>query len=242
MGCRTRVMANRYDPDREITFGRGNLSALRPSTCRASAIKAPRRHGLVLRRARRQDRPRVIDQLLDRFEIQSHEERAATTPSSWDRACGWIRISWVPTTTVGEVLKHGTLTVGFIGLAECLKALIGEHHGESPKKLRNSGLDIVGTMRERMRRQAARRPASTSPSSPRRPRASPAASSASTSKRFGNIPGVTDRDYYTNSFHIPVYFPINAFDKIQPGGALPRPDQRRPHQLCGTGRRSAQQP
>ena len=117
-----------------------------------------------------------------------------------------------PDDDMTEILKHGTLTVGFIGLAECLKALTGKHHGES-KESQELGLKIIGHMREcadgwsqaeRMNYSVIATPAE-------------GISGRFTKidrKKYGVIPGVTDRDYYTNSFHVPVYFPINAFRKI----------------------------
>ncbi len=114
---------------------------------------------------------------------------------------------------VREVLKHGTLTVGFIGLAECLKALIGSHHGES-EEARNLGLDIVSHMRARMDDAAKKYNLNFSLI------ATPAEGLSGRfvridKEKYGIFEGVTDRDYYTNSFHVPVYYNINAFDKIK---------------------------
>ena len=111
------------------------------------------------------------------------------------------------------MLKHGTLTTGFIGLAECLKALIGVHHGES-EEAQELGLRIVRTMRERADAKGEETGLNFTVI------ATPAEGLAGRfvkydRKRFGSIPGITDRDYYTNSFHIPVYFPISAFNKIR---------------------------
>ena len=113
---------------------------------------------------------------------------------------------------VREVLKHGTLSVGFIGLAECLKALRGQHHGESEES-QNLGLEIVGFMRNYLDRLTKERHMNYTLL------ATPAEGLSGRfvrmdRERFGVIPGVTDRDYYTNSFHVPVYYPISAFDKI----------------------------
>ena len=112
-----------------------------------------------------------------------------------------------------EVLKHGTLTVGFIGLAECLKALIGQHHGES-EVAQNLGLEIIGHMRQRTDEACEKYKLNFSLI------ATPAEGLSGRfvkidRQRFGTIEGVTDREYYTNSFHIPVYYPISAFKKIQ---------------------------
>ena len=118
-----------------------------------------------------------------------------------------------PDDTVEEVLKHGTLTAGFIGLAECLKALIGQHHGES-QTAQNLGLEIIGFMRQRMDKAAKEYGLNFSLI------ATPAEGLSGRfvkmdKKKYGIIEGVTDRDYYTNSFHIPVYYPISAFEKIK---------------------------
>ena len=112
-----------------------------------------------------------------------------------------------------EVLKHGTLSVGFIGLAETLKVLIGVHHGES-KEAQNLGLEIIGYMRKRMDEEAAKTGLNYSLL------ATPAEGLSGRfvridQKRYGIIEGVTDREYYTNSFHVPVYYPIGAYDKIK---------------------------
>ena len=117
-----------------------------------------------------------------------------------------------PDDEVGEVLKHGTLTLGFIGLAECLKALIGVHHGESDEA-QNLGLEIVGHMRQRMDEATEKYHLNFSLI------ATPAEGLSGRfvkidREKYGMIPGVTDRDYYTNSFHVPVYYPISAFEKI----------------------------
>ena len=118
-----------------------------------------------------------------------------------------------PDDTIEEVIKHGTLTVGFIGLAECLKVLLGKHHGES-KEAQNLGIEIVGYMRKRMDEQSRKTGLNWSLI------ATPAEGLSGRFVRidrakYGIIPGVTDRDYYTNSFHIPVYHDINAFEKIK---------------------------
>ena len=114
---------------------------------------------------------------------------------------------------VAEVLKHGTLSVGFIGLAETLVALTGEHHGQSQRSQR-LGLEIVARMRARMDEECTKTGLNFSLL------ATPAEGLsgrfvAIDRRRFGAIPGVTDREFYTNSFHIPVYFPISAGDKIK---------------------------
>ena len=114
---------------------------------------------------------------------------------------------------VREVLKHGTLSVGFIGLAETLVALIGEHHGQS-ERAQKLGLKIIGHMREHCDARSAEKKLNYTLL------ATPAEGLSGRfvkldRKRYGQIAGVTDREYYTNSFHIPVYCPISAFDKIR---------------------------
>ncbi|MDO4549307.1 MAG: anaerobic ribonucleoside-triphosphate reductase, partial [Clostridia bacterium] len=111
------------------------------------------------------------------------------------------------------MLKHGTLSIGFIGLAEALKALIGEHHGESDAA-QELGLFIVGLIRTFCDRSSKRCGMNVTCL------ATPAESLSGRfvrldRERYGTIPGVTDREYYTNSFHIPVYFPISSFRKIE---------------------------
>ena len=118
-----------------------------------------------------------------------------------------------PDDEVREVLKHGTLSVGFIGLAETLVALIGEHHGQS-ERAQQLGLKIIGHMRDRCDARSEEKKLNYTLL------ATPAEGLSGRfvkidQKRYGKIEGVTDREYYTNSFHIPVYYPISAFDKIR---------------------------
>lgn len=210
MGCRTRVIGNAYDRSREIVNGRGNLSFTSINLPRL-AIKA---HGNIEFFFEQLDRmiDLVIDQLLDRFKIQA-KKKVRNYPFLMGQGV-WIDSDKLSDDDeVGEVLKHGTLTVGFIGLAETLKALIGSHHGES-KEAQNLGLDIVGFMRKRMDQETEKTGLNFSLI------ATPAEGLSGRfvridRKKFGKIEGVTDRDYYTNSFHIPVYFPISAYEKIR---------------------------
>lgn len=209
MGCRTRVIANRYDPSREIVNGRGNLSFTSVNLPRI----AIRSHGDLDWFFEDLDRKiqLVIEQLLARFRIQAGK-KVRNYPFLMGEGI-WIDSEKLgPDDTVGEVLKHGSLTLGFIGLAECLKALRGQHHGES-RESQNLGLEIVRHMRERMDQAGAKHGLNFTLI------ATPAEGLAGRfvkmdRERYGRIDGVTDRDYYTNSFHIPVYFPISAFEKI----------------------------
>ncbi|MCR5259339.1 MAG: anaerobic ribonucleoside triphosphate reductase, partial [Desulfovibrio sp.] len=207
--CRTRVMANVYDPERQVTCGRGNLSF--------TSINLPRlaieSKGSVETFFQKLDgmMDLVIRQLLHRLEIQS-ARRVANYPFLMGEGV-WLdssKLDW--NDTVGEVLRHGTLTVGFIGLAECLVALIGKHHGESAEA-QELGLKIVGHMRRRLDEESKARTLNFTLI------ATPAEGLSGRfvrkdKERYGEIPGVTDREYYTNSFHIPVYYPIKAFKKI----------------------------
>ena len=210
MGCRTRVIGNVYDPTREITNRRGNLSF--------TSINLPR---LAIEARGDVDKfyaglDRMLDlcvgQLLERLEIQSRR-RVRNYPFLMGQGV-WIDSETLgPDDEVREVLKHGTLSVGFIGLAECLKALIGRHHGESPEA-QALGLAIIGRIRDRMDAESKARGLNFTCL------ATPAEGLSGRfvrmdAERYGQIPGVTDREYYTNSFHIPVYFPISAFEKLR---------------------------
>ena len=210
MGCRTRVVANHYDPTREITYGRGNLSFTSVNLPRIGI----RAHGDVDWFFEDLDRKidLVIAQLLARFKLQS-QKTVRNYPFLMGQGVWMDSEKLDPDDTVGEVLKHGTLTCGFIGLAECLKALIGKHHGESDEA-QNLGLDIIHHMRERMDQATRQYGLNFSLI------ATPAEGLSGRfvrmdRERFGVIEGVTDRDYYTNSFHVPVYYPISAFEKLR---------------------------
>ena len=210
MGCRTRVIGNVYDPTREISNGRGNLSFTSINLPRL-AIRAK---GDIGRFFEDLDAKMslVFDQLLERFEIQCRKH-VYNFPFLMGQGV-WIdsdKLSW--NDEIREVLGHGTLSVGFIGLAETLVALIGEHHGQS-ERAQNLGLEIISHMRARCDAESQKRKLNFTLL------ATPAEGLAGRfvkidRQKFGVIPGVTDREYYTNSFHIPVYFPISAFDKIR---------------------------
>ena len=210
MGCRTRVMGNHYDPTKEVTCGRGNLSF--------TSINLPRLG--ILAKGNMDKFYKLLDkrlalccrQLLHRFGIQSKK-----TVKNYPFLMGqgiWIDSDKLNINDeVGEVLKHGTLSVGFIGLAETLVALTGKHHGESEES-RKLGLEIIGHMRKYMDDESEKTGLNFTLL------ATPAEGLSGRfvridQKRFGKIPGVTDREYYTNSFHVPVYYPIGAFQKIK---------------------------
>ncbi|MCR5481180.1 MAG: anaerobic ribonucleoside triphosphate reductase [Clostridia bacterium] len=210
MGCRTRVMANQYDPSREVVGGRGNLSFTSINLPRI-AIKANGNLDTFF-----EDLDRKLDlcinQLMERYHIQA-AKKVKNYPFLMGQGIWLDSDKLKPDDTVGEILKHGTLSVGFIGLAECLKALIGKHHGESAEA-QTLGLEIIGYMRKKMD-QATKKSGMNYTLL-----ATPAEGLSGRfvridKKKFGVIEGVTDKEYYTNSFHIPVYYEISAFDKIK---------------------------
>jgi anaerobic ribonucleoside-triphosphate reductase len=210
MGCRTRVIANVHDRGREISNGRGNLSFTSINLPRI-AIKSNRStEQFFVELDRVIDL--VVDQLFERFEIQA-SKKVRNFPFLMGQGV-WIdseKLGWDD--EIREVLKHGTLAVGFIGLAETLKSLTGQHHGES-QQAQNLGLEIIGHMRARMDEIAEKTGMNMTLL------ATPAEGLSGRfvrldRARYGEIPGVTDRDYYTNGFHVPVYYPISAVEKIQ---------------------------
>lgn len=210
MGCRTRVMANAHSSEQEITPGRGNLSFTSINLPRIAILANKNIDWFFKELDSKMDL--VVDQLLERFEIQA-KKKVLNYPFLMGEGV-WIDSDKLgPNDEVREVLKNGTLSLGFIGLAETLKALLGVHHGES-EIAQNLGIDIISHMRKRLDECTAKTgmnftllgtPAEgLSGRFVRMDRA-----------RFGSIEGITDKEYYTNSFHIPVYFPISAFKKIQ---------------------------
>ena len=210
MGCRTRVMGNVYDPDREVTCGRGNLSFTSINLPRI-AIEAKGDLNAFFRML--DDRmDLVVRQLLHRFQIQC-SKKVYNYPFLMGQGV-WIDSDKLgPDESVEEVLRHGTLSVGFIGLAETLKALTGKHHGESEES-QKLGLKIISHMRNRMDEESRKRRLNFTLL------ATPAEGLSGRflrmdQKKYGKLPGITDRDYYTNSFHVPVYYPISAFKKIE---------------------------
>jgi ribonucleoside-triphosphate reductase len=207
MGCRTRVMGNVYDPSREIAPGRGNLSF--------TSINLPRlgieSKGDYLTFFKLLDKmlDATMQQLLDRYKIQA-SRIVRNFPFLMGEGVWMDSDGLSPDDTVGDVLKHGTLSIGFCGLAECLVALNGKHHGEDefPQEL---GLRIVGYIRDYCNRKSTELGMNVTCL------ATPAESLAglrSDRERYGIIKGVTDREYYTNSFHVPVYYHLPALKKI----------------------------
>ena len=210
MGCRTRVASNQYDKSREVICGRGNLSF--------TSINLPRL-GIEAKEdidkffaSLDEKMDLVVDQLMHRYKIQA-QKKVRNYPFLMGQGI-WLDSEKLNIDDeVGEVLKHGSLTIGFIGLAETLKALIGAHHGES-EEARQLGLKIVSHMRERMDQETQKTGFNYTLI------ATPAEGLSGRfvrmdKEKYGVIEGVTDREYYTNSFHVPVYYPISAFEKIR---------------------------
>lgn len=210
MGCRTRVSTNKYDPDKAVIPGRGNLSFTSINLPRL-AIRAQGNID-VFYKLLDQKLELVHRQLLERFEIQCQKK-----PYNYPFLMGqgvWLGSDRLgPADDIRAILKHGTLGVGFIGLAETLTSLIGKHHGES-EEAQKLGLEIIQHMRdytdawsenEHMNYGIIGTPAEGL--SGRFVRMD--------KKLYGNIPGVTDKDYYTNSSHVPVSFAISAPKKIE---------------------------
>ena len=210
MGCRTRVMANVHDPEKAISNGRGNLSFTTINLPRL-AIKANHNVEQFFEGLDRMI-DLCIDQLFERFEIQARK-CVRNFPFLMGQGV-WLdseKLGW--NEEVREVLKHGTLSIGFIGLAETLKALVGAHHGES-ELARNLGLEIITYMRRRC--DEASQKTGMNVTLLATPAEGLSGRFVKIDRRlFGEIPGVTDREYYTNSFHVPVYYNIGAVDKIK---------------------------
>ena len=216
MGCRTRVLANVADPNKAVTPGRGNLSF--------TTINLPRlgiKHGIITNEKTdlkgffdelEELMDMVKDQLLERFEIQC-SRKMYNFPFLLGQGVWLDSEKLKPNDRLRKILKHGTLSIGFIGLAECLKALIGKHHGES-EEAQKLGIKIIKFMREKCDQYSKEYNLNFTCL------ATPA---EGLSGRFtnidkaiyGRIKGITDREYYTNSFHVPVYYNISVIDKIK---------------------------
>ena len=217
MGCRTRVVADVTSPDNQVVTGRGNLSFTTINLVRLGI-----KYGIALGERDKADMKgfyeelgeiidKVRDQLLERFEVQCNK-RCYNFPFLLGQGVWTNGEKLKPTDRLRKVWKHGSLSTGFIGLAECLKALTGKHHGEDPKS-QKLGIEIIKFMRDRIDENAKKYNLNFTCL------ATPA---EGLSGRFtnidraiyGKIKGVTDREYYTNSFHVPVYYNISISDKL----------------------------
>lgn len=210
MGCRSRVMGNVHDPSREQSHSRGNLSF--------TSINLP----MIALESEGDEKKfyqnlhKALDvvkaQLLERFEIQA-KRKVYNFPFLMGQGI-WLdseKLKWDD--EVREVIKHGSLAIGFVGLAEALVALYGHHHGEGEEYWKK-GYNIIKYMREYTDKAAEETKLNFAIIG------TPAESYAGralrkTRDKFGVIEGVTDREYFTNSNHIPVYYPISAYDKIR---------------------------
>ena len=217
MGCRTRVIADVTDLNNQTTGGRGNLSF--------TSINLPRiaiKHGICLGERDKADMKGfykeleemlelVRDQLLERFEIQC-SKHSYNFPFLIGQGVWTNGDKLEPGDRMRKILKHGTLSIGFIGLAETLNALIGKHHGES-KEAQKLGLEIVGFMRKECDKFA--KEYNLNFTLLATPAEGLSGRFVSMDKAiYGKIKGVTDKTYYTNSFHVPVYYNISIKDKL----------------------------
>ncbi len=220
MGCRTRVIANRHGP--EVSAGRGNIAPVTLNLPRI-ALECRGRQDLffvqldrVLRLAARQ--------LLHRFEVLARL-KARDLPFLMGQQLYLDSSQLAPEDSIREVIKHGTLAIGFIGLAEALNLLAGKHHGED-EEAHDLALKIVDHIRRRTDSYAEEYDLNFVLV------ATPAEGLAGRfvamdRQRYGSIPGVTDKNYYTNSFHIPVYYAMSMFEKIKAEGQF--------HSYCNAG-------
>ena len=230
MGCRTRVFSSVFPESDGIITGRGNTSFTTVNLVRIGI-----KHGICLGERKEADWDGFYkeldekmelcrDQLLERFEFQGREH-VRNFPVLMGEGNWFGSEKLGPNDTLRDVIKHGSLSIGFIGLAETLVAMLGVHHGED-EEARELGLDIVTHMREKCDEFAKKFKLNFTLL------ATPAEGIAGRftkidRKEFGTIKGVTDREFYTNSFHVPVYYPISAFEKI---------DIEAPyHALCNAG-------
>lgn len=213
MGCRTRVFEDRHG--KRTSIARGNLSF--------TTINLP---GLALAVREIEDKDERIKKFYEKFDYaisiagkQLHERYQFQCTALAKQFPLLMSGMWMgsenlkPNDEVREVLKHGTLGVGFIGLAECLVALIGKHHGES-EEAQKLGLEIIGHLREKITGLANQYDLNYSVL------ATPAEGlsgkfTKKDRKKYGVLPGITDREYYTNSNHVPVYYHCSASHKAQ---------------------------
>ncbi len=230
MGCRTRVFGSCFKESDGHVSGRGNCSFTTINLVRIGI-----KHGICLKERDEADwsgfykeldekLELVKDQLLERYEFQANQH-VRNFPFLMGQG-NWFdseKLGW--NDKLRDVIKHGTLSIGFIGLAETLVAMTGKHHGESDE-CQELGLDIVSHMREKTDEFTKKYKLNFSLL------ATPAEGLAGRftmidRKEYGKIKGVTDRDFYTNSFHVPVYYEISAFDKIEKEAPY--------HALCNAG-------
>jgi len=230
MGCRTRVYGSIFPESDGIATGRGNCSFTTINLVRLGI-----KHGIALGERKEADwsgfykdlndkMDLVAGELLERYEFQANQH-VRNFPFLMGEGNWFGSEKLGMNDTLRDVIKHGTLSIGFIGLAECLVAMIGKHHGED-EEARELGLDVITHMRERCDEYSKKYKLNFTLL------ATPAEGLAGRftkidRKEYGTIKGVNDRDYYTNSFHVPVYYPIGAFEKIEIEAPY--------HALCNAG-------
>ncbi|HKL95272.1 MAG TPA: anaerobic ribonucleoside triphosphate reductase [Haploplasma sp.] len=208
MGCRTRVMANVYDESKEVVTGRGNLSF---TSINLPRIALENKNIADFYNKLDENIALVADQLLERLEIQKNFY-VYNFPFLMGQGV-WIDSDKLSLNDkVSDIILNGTLAIGFIGLAETLKVLTGKHHGESEES-QQLGIEIISHMRNRTDELANKYKLNFSLI------ATPAEGLSGRfvkidRNKFGSIEGVTNHEYYTNSFHVPVYYNLNAFEKI----------------------------
>ena len=213
MGCRTRVFENRFGP--KTSIGRGNLSFTTMNIVKL-AIECM---GIENQQERIDAFFAKLDNMLEVTAQQLHDRFEFQKTAFAKQFPLLMKGLWLgseklgPNDTIASVINQGTLGIGFIGLAECLIALTGKHHGES-EEAQKLGLQIVTYMRDRANEFSERYQHNYSIL------ATPAEGLAGRfTKRdraeFGILPGITDRDYYTNSNHVPVYYHCSALHKAQ---------------------------
>ena len=213
MGCRTRVFENRFGP--KTSIGRGNLSFTTMNIVKL-AIECM---GIENKQERIDAFFAKLDNMLDVAAQQLHDRFEFQKTAFAKQFPLLMKGLWLgsenlgPNDTIASVINQGTLGIGFIGLAECLVALLGKHHGES-EEAQELGLKIVSYMRDRANEFSERYQHNYSIL------ATPAEGLAGRftkrdREKFGILPGITDRDYYTNSNHVPVYYHCTALHKAQ---------------------------
>lgn len=217
MGCRTRVYENHFGD--EIVTGRGNLSF--------TTINLPRlaiEHKNNFFTHLKSLMYKVQEQLLSRFNLIA-QKKVYNFPFLMGQGVWLDSEKLGPDDEIREVLKHGSMSIGFIGLAECLTVLTGKHHGES-EDAQKTGLKIIRFMRNITNDMSSETGLNFSLF------ATPAEGLSGRfvkldREKYGVIEGVTDREYYTNSFHVPVWYEISAYKKL----AIEAPY----HELCNAG-------
>ena len=213
MGCRTRVFENRFGP--KTSIGRGNISFSTINIVRLG-IECMKIEDEELRIAKFFAK---LDAMLEVTARQLHERMEFQKTAFAKQFPLLMSALWVgseklkPNDTIASVINQGTLGIGFIGLAECLVALTGKHHGESEES-QKLGVKIVTYMRDRANQFSEQYHHNYSVL------ATPAEGlsgkfTGADRKKFGVLPGITDRDYYTNSNHVPVYYKCSARHKAE---------------------------